>query len=113
MSHGCGIRVDEVRVFLLVPGVELENERAVGEEAIVDLSVRVIAEVLDAEERRVPTATRLDIANGDQRLRPNGDDPLGRRPRSPLRLGGSCHLLLHEWRAYSIRPAFSSSVLPA
>ncbi len=36
---GCGIRVDEVRVLLLVPGVELEDERAAGEEAVVDVSM--------------------------------------------------------------------------
>jgi hypothetical protein len=51
--------------------MELENERAVGEEAIVDIPMRVLGESLEAEELRVPTAARPDIANRDQRLRTN------------------------------------------
>jgi hypothetical protein len=50
VSDGRGIGVDEVRVLLFIPRVELEDERAVAEEALVDVGVLVYAKVPDAEE---------------------------------------------------------------
>lgn len=48
------LRSDEVRMVLLVPSVQLENQLTVGKNAIVDVPVRIAAQPLGAEQRRVP-----------------------------------------------------------
>src|ERR1700733_5364983 len=68
------LRMDEVRVSLFIPSMQLKNERTAAKEAVID--VRMIAahglgRALSPQETRVPSATRRDVTDSDQRLRPH------------------------------------------
>jgi hypothetical protein len=68
------LRIDEVRVLLFIPSMQLKDESTAAKEAVIE--VRMIAahglgRALGPQELRVPSATRRDIADSDQWLRPD------------------------------------------
>ena len=74
VADGRGVGVHEVRVVLLVPGVELENQLPARVEPLVDVTVVAIRIRLEPEELGVPALAGPDVADGQDRLRsdPNG-----------------------------------------
>jgi hypothetical protein len=63
MSVRSRVCTHEVRVVFFVPGVKLENQSPVAKEPIVDVSVLVLPEVLDAEKLLVKAAAGANVAN--------------------------------------------------
>ena len=57
-------------MVLHVPGVELENQLTVVEQPIIEISVRVLRQHLDAEELLIPATTGSNVTDGDEGLRP-------------------------------------------
>jgi len=66
------IGVDEVRVVLHVPGVELERQHTVHKESVVAIGVvrrHQLAGARRTQERPVPPGARSHVADGEQGLR--------------------------------------------
>jgi hypothetical protein len=71
------VGIDEVRVILLVPGMELEHQRAVYEESIVKVIVvrrHQLARARGPEQSRVPAGARAHVSDGEQGLWADGGD---------------------------------------
>jgi hypothetical protein len=70
------VRVDQIRVIFLVPGMELEDQVTVIKHPIVAIAMLVLRERIDSQELSVPAAACPYVAHGNQRLRPNaGSSP--------------------------------------
>jgi hypothetical protein len=71
MSRPRRVRVDQIRMIFLVPGVELEDQVTAAKEPIVVIAMTMLGESVDSEELSVPAAACPDVAHGDQRLGSN------------------------------------------
>jgi len=65
------VRVDQIRVIVFVPGVELEDKVAVPKHPIIAISMLVLLETVDSQQPLVPAAACPHITHGNQRLRLN------------------------------------------
>src|SRR5690348_12375194 len=118
MSGRRGVRIDQIRMILLIPRVELKNQVAVRTDALVQVAMRVFGERVGRQQLRVPAATRPHIAHRDEWLSLDDCFPHGG-------VHGSLQLLFSgaspvpesiteyalTWlRAYSSELAFTSSL---
>jgi len=71
MSRWRQIRVDKIRVILLVPGMDLEDQVTVTKYPIINIAMLVLRECADSQQLLIPAAARAYISHGNQRLRPN------------------------------------------
>ena len=56
MSHWRRVRIYQIRVSFLVPGVELEDEVTVRKHPIVAIAMLVLRECADSQQLLIPTA---------------------------------------------------------
>ncbi len=68
MSDWRRVRVDEIRVILLVPRMELQDQATVDQQPIVAIAMLMFRQSFDSEQLLVPTAAYPHIAHGNQRL---------------------------------------------
>jgi len=68
MSNRRSVRVDEIRVILLVPRMELQDQATVDQQPIIAIAMFMFRQSFDAEQLLIPTAARAHIAHGDQSL---------------------------------------------
>jgi len=71
MSRWCQIRVDKIRMSLLVPRMNLEDEVTRTKYPIINIAMLVLRECVDSQQCLIPAAAYAYIAHCDQRLRPN------------------------------------------
>ncbi len=68
MSDRRRVRVDEIRMILLVPRMELQDQATVDQQPIVAIAMLMFRQSFDSEQLLVPTAADPHIAHGNQRL---------------------------------------------
>ena len=68
MSDWRRVRVDEIRVILLVPRMELQDQATVDQQPIVAIAMLMFRQSFDSEQLLVPAAAYPYIAHGNQRL---------------------------------------------
>jgi hypothetical protein len=71
MAVGRTVGPHEVRVLLLVPGVQLQDERVSTREAVVEEAVRMVRASTNTEQRLVPGAAGRHVPHCNQWLRPD------------------------------------------
>ncbi|MGA7869258.1 MAG: hypothetical protein WCA22_00025, partial [Candidatus Binatus sp.] len=71
MSMWRRVRIDKIRVILLVPRVELEDQLTITKHPIIAIAMLMLRERVDTEQSFVPAAARAYVADGNQWLRPN------------------------------------------
>src|ERR1700692_2471655 len=71
MSEWRRFRVDEIRVILLVPGMELEDQLTVAKHTIIAIAMLMLGKCVDSQQPLIPAAACPDVAHSDQRLRLN------------------------------------------
>ncbi len=71
MSRWRHVRVDKIRVILLVPSMDLEDQVTVTKYPIINIAMLVLRECADSQQLLIPAAACAYISHGNQRLRPN------------------------------------------
>jgi len=62
------VRVDEIRVILLIPCMELKDQATVTKHLIVAIAVLVLRERVDSQQLSVPSSACPHVSHGDRRL---------------------------------------------
>jgi hypothetical protein len=71
MSRWRHVRVDKIRVILLVPSMDLEDQVTVIKYPIINIAMLVLRECTDSRQLLIPTAACAYVSHGNQRPRPN------------------------------------------
>jgi hypothetical protein len=68
MSRWRQVRVDKIRVILLVPGMDLEDQLTVTKYPIINIAMLVFRECADSQQLLIPAAACAYVSHGNQRL---------------------------------------------
>src|SRR5271155_4552957 len=68
MSNRRRVRVDEIRVILLVPCMELQDQATVDQQPIITIAMLMFRQSFDSEQLLIPTAAYPHVAHSNQRL---------------------------------------------
>jgi len=71
MSRWRQISVNKIRVILLVPRMQLEDQVTVTIDPIINIAMLVLRECADLQQLPIPAAACPHVSHCDQRLRPN------------------------------------------
>ena len=71
MSRWRQVAVNKIRVILLVPGMELEDQVTAAIDPIIGIAMHVLGECADSQQLLIPAAACPYISHGNQSLRPN------------------------------------------
>ena len=69
MSEGRRVSVNEVGMIVLVPGVELKNQLASAEQAVIEVAMAMLWKGVECEQLLIPLTACSNIAHRNQGLR--------------------------------------------